>query len=693
MKKCLILIALLTLSQLNFLYGQVLFNAPDRVCVNQPVTLTSNVTNASNYYWNFCSGSLLLTPTSVSPTGTNLGDNFGFNIPAGIDVVEDSGLFYGFVVNAATRQFIRLNFGTSLANTPTATNFGDLTQGLPINPMTIYVVRDSFSRKWHVFVAGGYTAASSTLARIDFGLHLSNPTPNIANFGNYGGILDGPRGLFIAKDNADSQWYGYVMNRNTSQLVRLSFSFNIQNTPLLSNLGNIGGNFNFPTDMAGIRDNGQWYLFATNFGSNSIARIDLGADLHPLAPTATVITDNSVPPTTDFNFRILRPSSITINRDCGMIHAYITDSTTSQLVAIQMPAAVGPYQAIDYNNIGFMNQPSGISSIIRYQDNLYGFITNTADSTLTRFVFQQCTNSSIPSYTEVNPPTYTYDLPGFYNIYFVVDQGLPTQQVECKTIEVLAPPPIYMPNDTTICQGDTIHVYAVSSSADSIRWHAGYNIDTTFQAIDSVKLYPGYSTSYEVSFYYPFGCKVDSTYSVNVREVNADAGPDRWILDGATTILGGPYTSSGAYIYHWTPYQFLSDSAAPNPYANPPYDFTYYLTVSQPFADGITCTSTDTVVVRINCGDFYLPNAFAPNSNSLATNHFGILNKQVVKLAYLRIYNRWGQLVFETTNPTAGWDGNYNGDPAPVGVYVWEAEGFCSSGKKIRKTGNVSLLR
>src|ERR1043165_62022 len=99
MKKCLQLVALLTLSQLNLLYGQGLFNYPPIVCVNQPVTITSNVPNRANYYWGFCSGSLQLTPTSVSPTGTNLGDNFGFNNPGNIDIVEDSGQYYGFVVN------------------------------------------------------------------------------------------------------------------------------------------------------------------------------------------------------------------------------------------------------------------------------------------------------------------------------------------------------------------------------------------------------------------------------------------------------------------------------------------------------------------------------------------------------------------------------------------------------------------
>ncbi|MES2703029.1 MAG: gliding motility-associated C-terminal domain-containing protein [Bacteroidota bacterium] len=686
MKKCLLLVALLTLSQLNLLFGQGLFNYPPIVCVNQPVTITSNVPNRANYYWGFCSGSLQLTPTSVSPTGTNLGDNFGFNGPANIDIVEDSGMYYGFVVNFNTNRFLRLNYGNSLTNTPTYTDFGDLTQGLPENPSSLFIIRDSFSRNWYVFVAGGTTAATSELARIDFGLHLSNPNPNIANFGNHTGLLNAPRGIFISKDNTDDKYYGYVVNYNSSQLIRMDFSFNISNTPLMASMGNVDGVLNFPSDMAGIKDADKWYLFVTNFGSSTVSRIDLGADLHPVTPAGVNLGN--------FVFRILRPSSISINRDCGMIHAYITDSTTSQLVGIQMPTAVGPYTAIDYNNIGLMNFPAGISSIIRYKDDLYGFITNAADSTLTRFVFKQCTNSSIPSYTEVNPPTYIYDAPGYYNIYFVVDQGLPTQQVECRTIQVLPKPPIFMSSDTTICKGDTIHVYAVSSAADSIIWAAGHNIDTLFQAIDSVKLYPDYATSYDVTFYYPFGCIVDTTLKVDVRTVTADAGPDRFIYDGATTVLGGPYTATGgSYIYRWSPYQFLSDSSVTNPYANPPYDFTYYLTVSEAMDDGLVCSATDTVVVRLTCGDIYAPNAFAPSSNNAGTSRFTILNRGLAKLAYFRVYNRWGALVFETTDPTLGWDGLYKGQPAPVGVYVWEAEGFCASGKKLKKSGNVSLLR
>jgi hypothetical protein len=247
-------------------------------------------------------------------------------------------------------------------------------------------------------------------------------------------------------------------------------------------------------------------------------RINLGTDLHTAFPTAKNFGD--------FTFRILRPSSISINKDCGSNYAYITDSTTSQLISIEMPivgdSTTWP-SAIDYSVVGAMNFPSSISSIIRDKDNLYGFITNAADSTLTRIVFEQCTNSTIPSFTEAVPPVYTYTSPGHYRVYFVVNQGLPTMQVECKTITVLDPPPLFKSNDTTICKGDTLRLYAVSTLADSIIWLTTYRIDTTFMLSDSVRVFPDYKTRYDIKLYYPFGCIVDTAINIDVRSITAEA--------------------------------------------------------------------------------------------------------------------------------------------------------------------------
>jgi len=689
MKKCLLLIALLVFSQWNILCAQTLFDAPDTVCVNQPVKLTSKIFNQESYYWGFCSGYLL-----NAPAATNMGDNFEYNLPANIDIVYDSNAYYGFVVNAGTREFLRLNFGNSLTNTPTVTNFGDLTKGLPENPSSLFIVHDSLNHNWHVFVSGGFVKATSSLARIDFGRHLNNPSPNIANFGNFNDLMDGPKGIVIIQ-NGIGDWKGFLVNHNDNQLIHLEFGPNLSTTPFPTSMGNIAGSLQTPSDMAGVfGDDGKFYLFVTNAAGSTLTRLSFGNNVDTLTPGGIILGS--------FIFRIIAPSAISLNKDCGATYFYVTDSTTSQLVGIKATDLAGPaadFYAVDFSVIGGINYPAGISSILRDRDHLYGFVTNAGDSSMTRLDFTPCTSTTIPGFAEVDPPVYEYTQPGEYNVYFTINQGLPTMQVECKLITVLPYPEIFMNNDTTICEGDTIRLHVISNPADSIRWQSAYAIDTTNLWNDSVKVYPHYDTRYPVSIHYPFGCIVDTVVDVHVVRVHADAGPDRWILDGASTIIGGPGTSGDDqfndhdYQYSWYPYQFLSDSLARNPVATPPYDFTYYLTVRDTTNGSIGCVAKDTMVVHVQCGDFYLPNAFAPNSTSSAINRFGIINKGLSSLSYFRVFNRWGVLVFESTDPSEGWDGTYNGKLAPEGVYVWQAEGFCYSGLKLKKQGNVTLLR
>jgi hypothetical protein len=94
------------------------FTIPDTVCVNTPVNITNTSTGATNYFWNFCVGGI----NSV-PSAQNLGTFGGLlSQPVFSDIVEDNGNYYVFVVDFYQGALTRLDFGTSLLNTPTATN-------------------------------------------------------------------------------------------------------------------------------------------------------------------------------------------------------------------------------------------------------------------------------------------------------------------------------------------------------------------------------------------------------------------------------------------------------------------------------------------------------------------------------------------------------------------------------------------
>ncbi len=86
-----------------------------------------------------------------------------------------------------------------------------------------------------------------------------------------------------------------------------------------------------------------------------------------------------------------------------------------------------------------------------------------------------------------------------------------------------------------------------------------------------------------------------------------------------------------------------------------------------------------------------IPNAFTPDGTVNRT--FKVLYNGDAKLNYFRIFDRWGNKVFESTDINAGWDGHYNGKLMPQDAYIYQIQAVTSNGKIITKAGNVTLLR
>ncbi|RZK47449.1 MAG: PKD domain-containing protein, partial [Pedobacter sp.] len=99
------------------------------------------------------------------------------------------------------------------------------------------------------------------------------------------------------------------------------------------------------------------------------------------------------------------------------------------------------------------------------------------------------------------------------------------------------------------------------------------------------------------------------------------------------------------------------------------------------------CRSVDARIVPL----LDVPNAFAPSRGGrnaiVKVEGFGI-EKMI-----FRIYNRWGQKVFESNDRRIGWDGNFNGKPQPMDVYAYTLDVIFSDGTTTRKTGDITLLR
>lgn len=105
-----------------------------------------------------------------------------------------------------------------------------------------------------------------------------------------------------------------------------------------------------------------------------------------------------------------------------------------------------------------------------------------------------------------------------------------------------------------------------------------------------------------------------------------------------------------------------------------------------------TCGSTSAGIhVAKNSCVVYFPNAFTPNSDG-KNDRFGILNAFNVTAYHLRIYNRWGQVVFESNNPALKWDGTINGQPQTSDVFVWQST-FKQNKATKNMRGTVVLVR
>ncbi len=189
------------------------------------------------------------------------------------------------------------------------------------------------------------------------------------------------------------------------------------------------------------------------------------------------------------------------------------------------------------------------------------------------------------------------------------------------------------------------------------------------------------------------GCKVydtmqiQSTYTFEKMKVWAD---NYEIYEGEKTTLNALALQGVRYL--WKPANGLYTPMESNTEAEPLQTTTYYIQC----VDLQGCIYIDSLtihVIYINCGepDIFIPNAFTPNGDG-KNDQFCISSDWITSCS-LKIYNRWGEKVFEEKSSNICWDGTYKGKPCGQGVYTYTVEVDCFSNKKFEKKGNITLIR
>ena len=248
-------------------------------------------------------------------------------------------------------------------------------------------------------------------------------------------------------------------------------------------------------------------------------------------------------------------------------------------------------------------------------------------------------------------------------------------------------------NDVTICEGDTA-ILDVIGEAESFVWLN--TTDLSDPNSPEPLATPSDTTNYAVVGSFST-CESDTAYvTVNViPEPNNLLLPVQRFFPGQTVELNIRGRGFSDYEYEWSPREGLNCGGCIGPEATPDSTITYTLTVIDP-STGCTNTKSTELIMMTSCPDdlIWAPNIFTPNNDGNNDEFEIFLSSAVEGITSYRIYDRWGALMFETTDPFETWDGTYKGKEAPQGVYLYMIESVCQlSGQPLIKTGDITLIR
>ncbi len=224
-------------------------------------------------------------------------------------------------------------------------------------------------------------------------------------------------------------------------------------------------------------------------------------------------------------------------------------------------------------------------------------------------------------------------------------------------------PTVNAGSDAEICEGSGIQLHSTGNNITSYLWSPATEISNP--TISNPVALPKQTTIYILTVANN-ECKVyDSVLIVVDKNPNADAGPDRVIIDGQSVILNG--IAGGTNVtYAWTPAEYITASATLTPTVKPPANEIYTLHVISNKGCG---TAIDSVVVKV-FKKLFIPNAFTPNNDGINDTWF-IETLEAYPNAGVKIFNRYGQIVFDNHGINKPWDGKFKGVLLSSGAYAY----------------------
>jgi len=238
--------------------------------------------------------------------------------------------------------------------------------------------------------------------------------------------------------------------------------------------------------------------------------------------------------------------------------------------------------------------------------------------------------------------------------------------------------------DVTFCSGNSISLISGASQAQTYQWSTG-------QTSSSIVITN--SGTYTVTIYDNQNCSAKDSIYVKVKGINPTAN-----FIAPAVCIGVPVNFTDSSVstlpeqinsWNWN-FGDTYTSALQNPSHTYSASGTFSVTLTT--INSIGCSNIkDSVVTVPPFSQLYIPTSFTPNGDGNNDIYY-VFGKCLTDMTF-RIYDRWGEKIFETTDVNTGWDGMYKGEKENAGVFIYSFEGTLTTGEKVNKNGNITLIR
>lgn len=270
--------------------------------------------------------------------------------------------------------------------------------------------------------------------------------------------------------------------------------------------------------------------------------------------------------------------------------------------------------------------------------------------------------------------------PGFYELSVTDAQGCTATDV-VEIIQV-TPLPLGLGADQILCDLESFELVA-NAGFDTYLWSTGESGRVKVVVAEG---------RYWVDAIDEFGCLTSDTIGIELYPQRFLSIEQYQEIDLGDSILLDVQVVPPAddLLISWTPAEGLSCDDCLTPYAKPFYTQEYQVRIEDEFA----CADSTRLTLRVNPNrNIFIPNAFSPNNDGVNDQLEIFTDNSVEEILSFRIFDRWGELVFERNNETTGWDGRLKEKPMNSGVFVYVANILFVDGRKEVYSGDILLVR